>query len=118
MSPSNYEITVPGFIGMQTFVQENDSLRALMARLPGGYVELPMAQRVFLSATGQRIQHAVFIYRITADQKQSLEINAMLRNLFYGKAPYSVTRNILSETARLDPPEQTNSTDMPQISAP
>lgn len=86
-----YDITVPAQIGMQSYAKEVDALRVTMAKASGsGYVEFPISKRVYLSPTGQRVDHAVYVFRVEVDDKNWRDIVEELRERFYGRAPYTI----------------------------
>lgn len=86
-----YDITVPAQIGMKSFVGECERLRTTLASVGiGGYVEFPPCKRVFLTPTGQRVEHAVYVFRVELSEARWPEVIDTLQKEFYGKAPYSI----------------------------
>jgi len=88
-----YEIIIPAQVGMQSFSEGCAKVRNAMAKQGvGGYVEVPLAQRVMETPMGSRANHAVYIYRVVAGDEAWASIAAVIAAEFYGKAPFAVSR--------------------------
>lgn len=90
MTKHIYEITLPAFLGMQSFVPQVDDVRkAMTVNVADGYVELPLAQRVYV-VSGNRIQHAVYVFRLVATEEEFQAVYEVLDFKFPDKAPRSI----------------------------
>lgn len=86
MTQHIYEITLPAFLGMQSYARELDAVR--MAMQPYSYTELPMAQRVF-NSSGNKIQHAVYIFRLCITEEEFAAVSQAIAANFTGRL-YSI----------------------------
>lgn len=86
-----YELIVPAQIGMQSFVPAIKKLHDVMAKHGyRGFLEFPVMQRNWDTPHGQRVQAAVYLFRVTADAAAWAAINAVLMEGWLGKAVYTV----------------------------
>jgi len=87
----DYELMMPAQIGMQSFVQALEKLRNVMARHGHrGFIEMPLAQRTWDTATGQRQNARVAIFRVKATRDAWAEIHKVIFAEFFGKAVYTI----------------------------